>query len=163
MADDALAPAVRPGIVNGAGRCVLFIIAEELALYQGQVLAECKVPPIWRIAERGAIRHQLRKADRARQGGRCWVDHGPDIELVLRHIGACRDGGDGGGGHGFWGGFLAMSAASPGATLVHSWRASFNRPGMMEARSDSWLGYTALSALAVGGAALFGWGALGLR
>ena len=114
VANNALAPAVGAGVVNCAGGRVPLASAEDLPLDDGHVLAERKVPPVLCVGKSGAVCHQLREAELAHQCGRRRVDHGPHIELVLRHVGAWRDGL----GHFFLGSVLARRAARPSEFLL---------------------------------------------
>ena len=115
VADDALAPAVGAGIVDGAGRTVLVACAEHLAGQQRQVFAQRKLPPVCSVVEGGAVGHQLRQADGACQNRVGRVDQRPHVQRVLRLVGARGDVGHAHGRTLLW---PAMRAAKPAAVLL---------------------------------------------
>lgn len=87
------AQALKAGIVQSARGGTSFCGAEHLPLNQRHVFAEREVPPVRCVSEGGAIDHQPGKTDFAHQRGNSRVHQGPDVERVLRHVGARRDGG----------------------------------------------------------------------
>lgn len=63
MANDALAPAVGAGVVDGTGGCAFLASGKGLPLDEGQVLAQRKVSPLLRVGEGCAVRHKMREAN----------------------------------------------------------------------------------------------------
>ena len=86
--DDALAPSVWPRVVDGAGCAASHAAAEQLPFDDRQVFTERKIPPAGRIREGGAVAHQLRQLQFTDQHRAGRVDECPDVQLVLRHVGA---------------------------------------------------------------------------
>jgi hypothetical protein len=90
-ANDLLAPAIRPGVIDSAnGACAVACQStrrEELDVDEGQVLAERKTPrqPIVAVAQRHALarRDELQCPDVLRPGRLAQV---PEIQVIEPHL-----------------------------------------------------------------------------